>query len=46
MDQISATRFPVANYARSLPPQQRDRFAVFAQCADIDHVNARIRGGL
>lgn len=43
MEQIPATRFPIAHFARSLPSHQRDRFALFAQCAGIDQVNAHIR---
>ncbi|WP_298289518.1 hypothetical protein [Novosphingobium sp.] len=43
---ISEHRFPVAHYARNLPPHARGRFALFAHCAGIDKVTERIRRGL
>ncbi len=46
MDQISATRFPVAHYARSLPEGKRNHFAVLAHGWQIDGILKHMRNAL
>jgi hypothetical protein len=39
----AAGRFPIARYARSLPPQRRDSFAVFVRRAAPEELEAFLR---